>query len=576
MAVGTREVARDVPGVPGERRVLGHALEFRRDPLRLLQRAREHGDVVRVRLGPIHVYVLNSPEAIRQALVSQARKLEKGIDFGRTKRLMGNGLVMSAGEYHHRQRRLMQPAFHRAEIARYMDTMRDVAVPRIDAWPDGGTLAFDREIRSITLTVLTRTLLSSDVGSETISEIDRLLRVLLAELLPKGIIANIPVLARVPTRSNRRFNAANRRLGVVLTDIIDGYRAVGADHGDLMSILLHARDDETGTGMTTRQLRDEATTLVIAGSETTGNTIAWACYLLTQHPQVQERLQREVDLVLAAGDAGYETLARLPFTRAVITETLRLYSPVWILPRQATADVELGGHLLPAGSRILFSPYALNRDPRLHRDPDRFDPDRWAADYTPADMRASFFPFGQGIRHCIGEGFAWTEAMLLLSAIAARWQLRLADGAVVHPVVSSTLVTNELPIIVTRRRDENRLAARGNHSYVRDNEFDFLLYPGQNAVSPRSQEAAHAWPDFRLRSHERLKLRAHQARRHGLAEPDGAERCLQCRSVRCAVARNRRILQELKDSAMSVWSIIGLSRRTGPGIHGRTGMLPRS
>jgi cytochrome P450 len=156
-------------------------------------------------------------------------------------------------------------------------------------------------------------------------------------------------------------------------------------------------------------------------------------------------------LVLAGRDASYDDLARLPVTRAVVTETLRLYSPVWILPRQATADVELGGHLLPAKSRILFSPFALNRDPVLHRDPDRFDPGRWAADYTPAEVRASFFPFGQGIRNCIGEGFAWTEAILLLSAIAARWDLRLAAGAAVHPVVSSTLVPNTLPVIVTRR-----------------------------------------------------------------------------------------------------------------------------
>jgi len=451
MSVATQEPTRDVPVVPGGRRRLGHVMEFRRDPLRLLQRAREYGDVVRISFGPFPVYVLNSPDAIRQALVGQARKLEKGISFGRAKRLIGNGLVLSAGEYHHRQRRLMQPAFHRAEIARYMDTMRDVAVPRIDGWPDGGTLAFDHEMRSITLTVLTRTLLSSDLGSETIDEIERLLRVLLAGLLPKGLIASIPALSRLPTRSSRRFGAAHQRFGDLLTAIIDEYRASGTDHGDLMSILLHARDDETGTGMTNRQLRDEATTLVIAGTETTGNTLAWACYLLTQHPLIQQRLQRETDLVLAGGDAGYESLDRLPFTRAVVTETLRLYSPVWILPRKATADVELGGYLVPAGSRILFSPYALNRDPAVHRDPDHFDPDRWATDYTRSDMRATFFPFGQGIRNCIGEGFAWTESMLLLSAIAARWQVRLADGARVRPVVSSTLVPNELPIIVTRR-----------------------------------------------------------------------------------------------------------------------------
>ncbi len=400
MAIPSEQVGPEVPLLPGGQRVLGHALEFRRDPLRLLQRGRELGDVIRIRFGPFPVYVLNSPGAIRQALVGQARKLEKGINFGRAKTLIGNGLVMSGGDYHHRQRRLMQPAFHRSEIARYLDTMRDVAVPRIDAWTNGGTLAFDREMRSLTLTVLTRTLLSSDMGAEQIGEIEHLLRVLLAELIPDGIIANIPALAWVPSRSNRRFGAANRRLDAMLTEIIEGYQATEEDRGDLMSILIRARDDETGTGMASKQLRDEATTLVIAGSETTGNTIAWACYL----------------------------------------------------PRQATTEVELGGYLLPAKSRILFSPYALNRDARVHRDPDRFDPGRWASnDYTRSDLRTSFFPFGQGIRNCIGEGFAWTESILLLSAIAARWQLRLADGATVRPEISSTLVPSELPIIVTRR-----------------------------------------------------------------------------------------------------------------------------
>ena len=180
--------------------------------------------MVHVRFGPFHIYLLNSPDAIRQALVSQARKLEKGLNFGRAKRLIGNGLVMSEGESHRRQRRLMQPAFHRAEIARYVDTMRDVAVPRIQA----------------------------------VDEIERLLRVLLSELMAQGITANVPGLAWVPTRSNRRFSAASRRLRTMLTGIIDEYRATGTDRDDLISILMRASDDETGTGMTSRQLRDEA------------------------------------------------------------------------------------------------------------------------------------------------------------------------------------------------------------------------------------------------------------------------------------------------------------------------------
>jgi len=451
MAVAGGDVAAEAPLVPGGGRLLGHAREFGRDPLALLQRVRDHGDVVRLRFGPFRLYVLNSPEAIRQALVGQARKLSKGLNYGRAKRLIGNGLVMAEGEDHRRQRRLMQPAFHRAQIARYLDTMRDVAVPRISAWRDGETLALDQELRSITLTVLTRTLLSSEVDRAAIDEIEGLLRILLSELVTRGITANVPGLGWVPTRSNRRFTAASRRLDALLAEIISGYRAAGADQGDLFSILLHARDAETGASMTSRQLRDEATTLVIAGSETTGNTIAWACYLLATHPEVQQRLAAEAGRVLAGGDPGYEALDGLSFTRAVITETLRLYSPVWILPRKALADVELGGYRIPAGSRMLFSPYALNRDARLHRAPDRFDPDRWAAGYTRSDLRASFFPFGQGIRNCIGEGFAWAEATLLLAAIAARWQLRLADGADVRPVLSSTLVPSELPVTVTRR-----------------------------------------------------------------------------------------------------------------------------
>src|SRR5260370_522265 len=190
-----------------------------RAPVGVVQGAREEGDGVRMRVGPVRFYVLNSPGAIRQALVGEARKLGKGLNFGRAKRLIGNGLVMSEGESHHRQRRLMQPAFHRAEIARYAATMREVAVPRISAWPDGGTLALDREMRSITLTVLTSTLLSSDVGADAYDEIERLLRVLLSELLPRGITANVPGLAWVPTRSNRRFSAANRRLRALCTGI---------------------------------------------------------------------------------------------------------------------------------------------------------------------------------------------------------------------------------------------------------------------------------------------------------------------------------------------------------------------
>jgi len=348
MTVASREAMPDIPLMPGGQPVLGHALEFGRDPLALFQRAREHGDVVRIRFGPFCFYVLNSPGVIRQALVGEARKLSKGLNFGRARRLIGNGLVMSEGESHHRQRRLMQPAFHRTEIARYVGTMRDVAVPRISAWPDGGTLALDREMRSITLTVLARTLLSSDIGTDAIDEIERLLRVLLSELVARGISANVPGLAWVPTRSNRRFSAANRRLRALLTDVIDGYRRTGADHGDLISILMRARDDDTGAGMTNEQLRDEATTLVIAGSETTGNTLAWACYLLAQHPQLMTLIDASLGrgAVIASLSAIRRGLYRRPKPAARRPE-----------PRDHGA-LGVARHKAVGGRRILLQPRA--------------------------------------------------------------------------------------------------------------------------------------------------------------------------------------------------------------------------
>jgi cytochrome P450 len=240
--------ASEVPLLPGGRRLLGHAAEFGRDPLALLQRARDGGDIVRIRFGPVQFYLLNSPDVIRQALVGESRKLEKGLNFGRAKKLIGNGLVMAAGEDHRRQRRLMQPAFHRAQVARYTGTMREVAVPRISGWPDGATLPLDRELRSVALTVLTRTLLPSDIGQREIDEIERLLRVLLSELVTQGITANVPGLGWVPTRSNRRFAAARARLEVLLTGIIERHQAAGDGHGDVLSILLAARDDEAGAG----------------------------------------------------------------------------------------------------------------------------------------------------------------------------------------------------------------------------------------------------------------------------------------------------------------------------------------
>ncbi|WP_181233349.1 cytochrome P450 [Enhygromyxa salina] len=436
--------------------LLGHVTQLFRQPLELFESVRTHGDVVVIRLGRTPAYVINHPDLIRQVLVQDAKKYNKGVQFERARPYIGNG-VLSAGEpLHLRQRRLMQPAFHHAQITRYAEMMRETATAAVQAWSDGQVVAMNETLLLFTLEGLTRTLFSIELDPSLVAEFTRTLPEFLDGLTVR-VALPFKFLERLPTPGNRRFDRGRIRLRGIVEQILVEHRARQLDHADLLSTLVHARDEgegeDEGAAMSDEQLHDEIMTMLLAGTETTANTLSWASYLLSIHPEIQERVHAEICEVVGDRPIAVEDLRKLAFTRHVLAETQRMYPAVWLLSRSPIADVELGGHNIPAGSHVLFCPYALHRDPAVFPDPTRFDPERWQPQQRACSggSRETFFPFGAGMRGCIGESYALTEMMIFLASLITRWRLRPVPGQVVRPIVKGSLQPNQLAMIVERR-----------------------------------------------------------------------------------------------------------------------------
>ncbi|MFL5575926.1 MAG: cytochrome P450 [Gemmatimonadaceae bacterium] len=425
-------------------------LTFARDPLPFLTRlAREHGDVAHFTLGPQHMVLLNHPDLIRDVFVTHHRNFRKGRGLERAKRLLGEGLLTSEGDFHLRQRRLAQPAFHRERVAAYGAVMAEYASRAAGRWRDGECFDVAREMTRLTLAIVGKTLFDADVEGEA-PEIGAAL----TEAFEAFTLAVLPfgeLLERLPLPRTRRFNRARARLDRTIYRIIAERRAAGGDRGDLLSMLLLAQDAEGDGGtMSDAQLRDEAMTLFLAGHETTANALAWSWYLLARHPEVESRLHAEVDAVL--GDVavpGAEDVARLPYTRMVLAEAMRLYPPAWIVGRRAVGEYRVRDWVLPPRTIVVLSQYVTHRDPRFWPDAERFVPERWTPEAQAARPKFAYFPFGGGPRVCIGEQFAWMEGVLVLATIARRWRLRLAPGQAVSP----------RPMITLRPHDGIRVVA---------------------------------------------------------------------------------------------------------------------
>jgi cytochrome P450 len=397
-----------------------------RDPTAVMTALqRRHGDLVHFRIGPQHVYVVLRADLIREVLVGHQRSFKKGPGFEAARIVLGEGLLTSEGDFHLRQRRMLQPAFHRRRVAAYGEIMVDEAARVGDAWSDGEVRNIAADMTELSLRVVTRALFGAELEDDA-RDIGRAVAEVGA-FFDYLTVALLPVLLRTPLPRVRRFRRGIAELERATARVIAARRSAAAvPDGDLLSILLAARDvDGDGTGMSVAQVRDEALTLITAGHETTGNGLNWAWYMLSQHPEVEARFHAELHEVLGGRRPEAADAASLVYTEAVLLEAMRLYPPAWGIERRALCDQAIGGYVIPTGAAVLMPTYVTNRDARLFPDPLRFDPDRFLPAAGSARPDWAYPLFGAGTRKCIGAGFAILEAVLVLAELGRRYRLRL-------------------------------------------------------------------------------------------------------------------------------------------------------
>ena len=402
------------------------------------------------------LFVANSPDTVRHVLVTRADNYGKSEQMRRALRpLVGDGMFISNGETWRRQRRMAVPAFHHTKVRTFAPTMVTAAREMCDRWAavaPGDEIEVTEEMTRVTAEVVCRTMFSDDLGAERASAVFQGFAGYQATLsqVDFGELLGLP--RWLPRLSGRKAAREATMIHRVIEEIVDDRRASGADKGDLLSLLLSARDEETGEGMTSEQIRDEVAVIFLAGHETTASALGWALYLLSQDPAVEARLQAEVDAVLGGREPGYDDVAELVYTRCVFDEALRLYPPVAVFSREAVADDEIQGHRIPAGSMVLVVPWLLHRHKALWRDPDVFKPERFLPDQEKNRPKFAYVPFGGGPRTCLGASFAMMEAVILLAMIVQRYRLRPRVGHPVEPLCRLTLRPAQgLPMTIAPR-----------------------------------------------------------------------------------------------------------------------------
>ncbi|MCB9549066.1 MAG: cytochrome P450 [Myxococcales bacterium] len=423
------------PRVPGGHPITGHLAFFGRDPLPFLQRAEALGGVVRFRLFVKKGFIISDPAAVRRVLVDNVanyQKLTRG--YVKLRLLLGEGLVTSEGDFWLRQRRIAQPAFGRHRLAMFTTPIVRATADLVARWGDGGELEVAEAMNLLALRIAGETLLGEDVTADAATIGGSMLTVL--QHFPRLVSAPVPYPERWPGAANRQFWRAVNALHAVVDAVIAERRAQPETTEDLLGLLMAARDPETGEGMSDRQLRDEALTMMLAGHETTANALAWTLSLLADHPDVQARAAAEA--AAATPDDGPADLGKVPYLKQIFQEALRLYPPVWLLARYAVGEDTLAGASIPPGAYLFLSPWAIHRSPTHWPEPERFDPDRFAPDRPPPD-RSVYLPFSRGRRQCIGDRFAEMEALLVLAALLKGFRFEPVAGQVLIPEPSITL-----------------------------------------------------------------------------------------------------------------------------------------
>jgi cytochrome P450 len=440
--IPVKSIPRRPPKIKGGA-ILGVWREYLRNPPAFLEKAaRGGGDIARFRLVQHNAYLLSHPDWIKEVLVTNQANFTKSRALERARVLLGDGLLTSEGDYHRRQRRLAQPAFHRDRLAGYARSMVDCAVRSREPWRSGTEFDVSQSMMRLSMAIVARALFSADIDSEA-DEISSALSQVF-ELFEALLMPFSQWLEKLPLPSVRRFERARDRLDQTVYRMIAERRASGRDTGDLLSMLLLSQDEEDGSdkssrGLTDKQVRDEALTILLAGHETTANALTWTWYLLSQSPDAEAKLHAELDRELAGRLPTLDDLPRLRYTEGVFAESLRLYPPAWAIGRRAKQDFSIGEYVIPARSIVLMSPWVVHRDARWFPDPLKFAPERWQTGEVESRPKFSYFPFGGGARTCLGERFAWMEGVLVIAAIALGWRLRMAPGQQVDTRARITL-----------------------------------------------------------------------------------------------------------------------------------------
>jgi cytochrome P450 len=427
---------------------------FVRDPLGFQLRAWERfGDVFRFRIGPLLVHFLYHPDHVRRVLHDNQKNYLRGWQFRLLRRLLGNNLVVSEGDFWRRQRRLAQPAFHRQRLARYAEVMVDATCQLVSRWREAAAarkpVDIAPEMSRLALAIASRTLFDRDISDEA-NAVGRAFAVGATYLEQRfnNPFTSLPVW--VPTPGNRRFRRAVHTLNDIVAALIRERRRDERDHGDLLSMLIQAQDVETGLAMTDDQVRSEVLTFLLAGHETTATALTWTAYLLARHPAIQARLRDEIVAAIGDGVPSVADVPHLEATTMVLEEALRLYPPIWVVPRQTVSDDEIGGFRIPARSTVALCPFITHRHPAAWEKPTVFDPDRFVADRAARLPKGAYFPFLSGPHQCIGGDFAMLEMRLVLALVFRQFHLTLFSDEGIQPKGSLALRPSK-PVLVLLR-----------------------------------------------------------------------------------------------------------------------------